>query len=247
MVTTASLADAQEPEPQPSADAQRPDLWFVLPPGFLEFDVQEDAEDRVPRMVAAVEALFDSATALQKFSLVASSAYILQTMIQAGAEHISSGLLRMPDGQLSQATFCVIVERPDTGPVPQDRRVTAKRTAQQWRDLHPGADVGLIMLPYGIAALCVREEELSIPGALFGVTEPVVTTVLQAQFCVPLKTGPGTALYALTTEDVANWPSWLELLGGIMKSVSAEEPADGAEGSGEPRVAAAPRGTENHP
>ncbi|MFE7671700.1 hypothetical protein ACFU5N_05715 [Streptomyces albidoflavus] len=246
MVTTAPPSDAQEPEPRTAAGTGRPDLWFVLPPGFQEFDVQEDAEERVSRMVEAVENLFAGATPLQKFSLVASSAYVLQTMIQAGAEHISSALLRMPDGGLSQATFCVIVERPETGAVPQDRRVTAKRTAQQWRELHPGADVGLIMLPYGIAALCVREEELSIPGALFGVPEPVATTVLQAQFCVPLKNGPGTALSVLTTEDVANWPSWLELLGGIMKSMSAEEPPDTAEDRGEPPVPAA-RGTEKRP
>jgi len=200
-----------------------PDFWFELPPGFMEFDLAEEPEARALRMTEAIDGIFASATAEQKLSLIASGEYILQTMIAAGAEHVSSCLLRMSDGELSQGTLCVLVERPDTGPQVQDRKGAARRTAVQWRSLFPDAEIGLVMLPYGIAALCIREQELRIPGVLFGQENAISATVRQAQFCVPAKTGPGSVLFVFMTEDVGHWPEYLEVLSGIMKSVSAEE------------------------
>ncbi|MFD8251623.1 hypothetical protein [Streptomyces werraensis] len=211
------------------------DLWFELPPGFLEFDLNEDPEARVLRMADAVDALFTDATAEQKFSLVVSSEYILQTMISAGAEHVSSCLLRMPGDQLSQGTLFVMIERPEAGPRSQDRRGSATRTAMQWREIYPDAEVGLVMLPYGISALCIRDQNLLIPGVLFGLDNPVPATVRQVQFNVPLKTGPGSALFVFMTQDVEHWDEYLDMLSGIMKSVSTDEPrGQHPSGIGEP-------------
>lgn len=201
-----------------------PDLWFELPPGFSEFDLEEDPEARMLRMAEAVDPLFADATPLQKFSLVLSGEYALQTMITAGAEHVSACLLRMSDGKLSQGTLSVLVERPDAGPQSQDRQGSAKRTAVQWHERYPDAEVALIMLPYGPSALCIRDQELELPGVLFGLADPIPTTIRQVQFCVPLKTGPGSALFVFMTEDIEHWAEYLEVLSGIMKSVSVEEP-----------------------
>jgi len=208
----------------PVSPADVPDLWFELPPGFMQFDLGEDPEARMLRMADATDSLFAGATPEQKLSLVISGEYILQTMIAAGAEHVSSCLLRMPGDELSQGTLSVIVEKPDIGPESQDRQGSAKRTATQWRELYPDAEVGLVMLPYGIAALCIRDQDLQIPGVLFGLDEPVPATVRQVQFCVPLKTGPGSALFVFMTEDIEHWAEYLDVLSGIMKSVSADEP-----------------------
>ncbi|MGW9397142.1 hypothetical protein [Streptomyces sp. NPDC055642] len=201
-----------------------PDLWFRLPPGFTQLDLDEDSETRVLRMVDTINPVFVGATPEQKFSLVVSGEYILRTMIDAGAEHVSSCLLRMPDGELTQGTLCVLVERPDVGPQHQDREGTAKRTAVQWRSLYPDAEAGLIMLPYGMAALCIRDQDLRLPGALFGLEEPIPATVRQVQLCLPLKTGPGSALFVFMTEDIEHWSEQLEVFSGIVKSISAEEP-----------------------
>ncbi|MFJ4920399.1 hypothetical protein [Streptomyces sp. NPDC088725] len=219
-----------------------PDFWFEIPPGFTEFDLDEDPEARMLRMADATDSLFADATPTQKFSLVVSSEYILQTMIAAGAEHVSSCLLRMPGDALSQGTLCVIVEQPDAGPRSQDRQGSAKRTAAQWREFYPDAEVGLVMLPYGISALCIQDQDLLIPGALFDLDEPVPATVRQVQFCVPLKTGPGSVLFVFMTEDIDHWADYLEVLSGIMRSVSADEPRQ----EDNPEVGGAPNseGTE---
>ncbi|MGW5867143.1 hypothetical protein ACWFRJ_33870 [Streptomyces sp. NPDC055239] len=164
-----------------------------------------------------------AATPLQKFSLVISGEYALQTAIAAGAEHVSACLLRMADGDLSQGTLSVLIERPDGGPRDQDRQGSAKRTALQWRQQHPDAEVALIMLPYGPSALCIRDQELELPGVLFGLDDPIPTTIRQVQFCVPLSTGPGSALFLFMTEDREHWSEYLDLLGGIMKSVSTQD------------------------
>lgn len=219
---TSALTTAANPPPSPDV----PDLWFELPPGFTEFDLQEDPEARMLRMTEAVDPLFAGATPLQKFSLVISGEYALQTMIAAGAEHVSACLLRMPDGELSQGTLSVLIERPGVGPQDQDRRGSARRTAIQWREQHPDAEVALIMLPYGPSALCVRDQELDLPGVLFGLDYSIPTTIRQVQFCVPLSTGPGCALFVFMTEDREHWSEYLDVLSGIMKSVSTQEPTD---------------------
>ncbi|MGW0910913.1 hypothetical protein ACWD1Z_04060 [Streptomyces sp. NPDC002784] len=215
------------PTATPIAPTDVPDLWFELPPGFMEFDLAEDPEARVLRMAEAAEMLFADATGEQRLSLVVSSEYILQTMIAAGAEHVSSCLLRMPGDQLSQGTLYVMIERPEAGPQSQDRQGSARRTAAQWRELYSDAEVGLVMLPYGISALCIRDQDLRIPGVLFGLDEPVPATVRQVQFCVPLKTGPGSALFVFMTQDIEHWTEYLDVLSGIMKSVSVDEPRGG--------------------
>ncbi|MDQ0403433.1 hypothetical protein ABVB69_03800 [Streptomyces sp. NPDC000349] len=218
-------ASAPEAAATPFASLdETPDFWFVRPPGFVEFDLEEDPEARVVRMAEAADVLFPSVPPAQKFSLVVSSEYIFQMMIEAGAAHVSSCLLRMSDDQLSQGTLCVMVERPETGPDFQDRRGSAKRTAVQWRELHPDAEVGMVMLPYGMAALCIRDLDLEIPGALFGQEESVPATMRQVQLSVPLKAGPGSVLFVFMTEDREHWTEYLEVLSGIMKSISDEEP-----------------------
>ncbi|GAB2455177.1 hypothetical protein [Streptomyces incanus] len=221
---TSTDAPTTEPSGTAVSPSGVPDLWFELPPGFMEFDLGEDPEARMLRMADVTDSLFAGATPEQKFSLVVSGEYILQTMIAAGAEHVSSCLLRMPGDKLSQGTLCVIIERPDVGPQSQDRQASAKRTAAQWRKLYPDAEIGLVMLPYGISALCISDQELQIPGVLFGLAEPVAATVQQVQFCVPLKTGPGSALFAFMTEDIEHRTEYLDVLSGIMKSVSTDEP-----------------------
>ena len=114
-----------------------------------------------------------------------------------------------------------------------DQQGSATRTAAQWRELYPDAEVSLVMLPYGISALCIRDEELLIPGVLFGLDDPVPATVRQVQFNVPLKTGPGSALFVFMTQDIDHWTEYLDLLSGIMKSVSAEEPGGAGTSGGE--------------
>ncbi|MFD4504531.1 hypothetical protein [Streptomyces sp. NPDC058457] len=208
-------------------DEAGPDLWFQLPPGFTPFQLDEDPESRMLRMAEATDVMFGvTATAEQKLSLIVSGEYILQTMIAADAEHVSSCLVRMPDGELSQATLCVLVERPAAGPQHQDRQSSAKRTAVQWRDLYPDAEVGLVMLPYGMTALCIHDQAILIPGAVFGLGDPVPATVRQVQFCVPLQTRPGSALFVFTTQDThpVHWAAYLDMFSGIMRSLSADEP-----------------------
>lgn len=53
------------------------------------------------------------------------------------------------------------------------------------------------------------------------------------QFCVPLQTGPGCALFVFMTEDIDKWPEYLDLLSGIMASVSPDYPGEPDEANNE--------------
>lgn len=224
MPPTGSLNASVPTSDTVSSDAA--DFWFELPPGFTEIDLEEDTESRLLRMTNVADTLFAEATPQQKFNLVVSSEYIIQTMIASGAEHVSSCLLRMRGEKLSQGTLCVLVERPASGPQSQDRQGSAKRTAAQWRQLYQDAEIGLVMLPYGISALCIRDQDLEIPGVLFGLDEPVPATMREVQFSVPLKSGPGSVLFVFMTQDIEHWAEYLDVLGDIMKSISTDEPRE---------------------
>ncbi|MEU9601284.1 hypothetical protein AB0E06_31285 [Streptomyces sp. NPDC048109] len=82
------------------------------------------------------------------------------------------------------------------------------------------------MLPYGISALCIRDQDLEIPGVLFGLDEPVPATMREVQFSVPLKSGPGSVLFVFMTQDIEHWAEYLDVLGDIMKSISTDEPRE---------------------
>lgn len=90
------------------------------------------------------------------------------------------------------------------------------------------------MLPYGPSALCIRDQDVVLPGTLAGLDESLATTIRFVEVCVPLKTGPGSALFLFMTEDIEHWDDYLKILTVILKSVSTDEAgtedADGARG-----------------
>ncbi|MFE0106937.1 hypothetical protein [Streptomyces sp. NPDC059009] len=144
-------------------------------------------------------------------------------MIVAGAEHVSTCLLRMPDDKLSQGTLVLFIERPTVGPQDQDRMGSARRTAEQWHVRYPEAETAVIMLPYGPSALCIRDQDVVLPGALAGLDESVTTTIRFVEICVPLKTGPGSALFLFMTEGIERWDEYLKILALVLKSISTDE------------------------
>lgn len=198
-----------------------PDVWFVLPPGFSEIAVDESSEKRMMRMADAFDAMFPDTTPEQKLSMVVSGEYGIQAMLTAGAVHLSHCLYRRDDDGVTQGLLSVFVRRHG---FPRDGREAAERIARQWVTDEPGAEVGIVVLPYGPAAVCTNERQVPIPGVFFGVEEDTVTTVRQIQTAVPLTTRSGVAIFAFTTEDIDQWDQHVKVFTEVLRSLSAAEP-----------------------
>ncbi|MEU4926969.1 hypothetical protein AB0G54_10760 [Streptomyces yokosukanensis] len=204
-----------------------PDLWFVLPPGFFEMKLDESGEDRMLRMADAVDPMFSGTTPEQKMSLILSSEYAIESMLDAGAVHLSTCLYRRDDEGISQGMLAVFIKRLGS----TQRLDIAQGIADQWLAENPEAEVGGVILPYGPAALCILEREIPVPGAMFDTTEDGVAALRQLQLALPLRSGTHTAVFAFSTEDVDQWDNYLQVIAEILRTISAEEPAlepDGA-------------------
>ncbi|MFC7262207.1 hypothetical protein [Streptomyces lutosisoli] len=199
-----------------------PDIWFVLPPGFFEVKLDDSPQDRMFRMADAIDPMFPSATPEQKLSLVLSSEYAIESMLDAGAVHLSTCLYQRDDGAISQGMLAVFIKSLGS----TERLGVAQSIADQWLTENPEAEVGGVFLPYGPAALCALERDIPVPGAMFDIDKDEVTTLRQLQMAVPLHTGTHTAVFAFSTEDIDQWDNYLQLMAEILRTISSEEPDD---------------------
>ncbi|MEU5307662.1 hypothetical protein [Streptomyces sp. NPDC021562] len=200
--------------------SNEPDVWFVLPTGFFEIRLDDSAEDRMLRVADAIDPMFPDATPEQKLSLVLSSEYTIESMLDAGAVHLSTCLYRRDDGGISQGMLAVFIKHLGS----TERLGVAQSIADQWHSENPEAEVGGVILPYGPAALCALEREIPVPGAMFDIAEDDTARLRQLQLAVPLHTGTHTAIFAFSTEDVDQWDNYLKVLAEILRTISATEP-----------------------
>ncbi|MGW7442678.1 hypothetical protein [Kitasatospora sp. NPDC054795] len=202
--------------------ATAPPLWLDLPAGFTAVDLDEDPGDRMARAAEQLDALFPDAGAEQKLAAVIASETALQAQLREGAVHVSGCLVRAGDGGPIHGVLSVFLRPQDLGaPGSYPARVAAE-LAEAW----PDADVGVVDLPLGRAALAARELIVPVPGAVFGVPESAVGTVRQLELLIPHPWSPYVVAAVFTTEDVDHWDEWLPLVAAAYRGISFHPPRD---------------------
>lgn len=203
-----------------SSTTQSPDLWFELPAGFTQIDLDEPSDERTMRLAEAIDLMFDAAPE-QKLAAVLSCQYGIDSMVKEGAVHLSHCLLRTDEG-FTQGMLTLFIQPGDC----RDRRLLTERTVVQWRSDSPAADVSLVDLPYGPAVVAAEEKTNRTPGVMYGVAEDQISVVRQLRVAIPLFSGDKTALFVFSTEDVENWEHYVRIMVNVMRSVSPVEPRD---------------------
>ncbi|MFE4515065.1 hypothetical protein ACFRMQ_12855 [Kitasatospora sp. NPDC056783] len=202
--------------------AAAPPLWLDLPAGFTAIDLDEDPGDRMARAAEQLDALFPDTGAEQKLAAVIASETALQAQLREGAVHLSSCLVRAGDGEPVHGVFAVFLRPQDLGdPGGYPARVAAE-LAEAW----PDADVGVVELPLGRAALAARELTVTTPGVVWGVAEPSVGTVRQLELLIPHPWSPHVVAAVFTTEDIGHWDEWLPLIATAYRGISLHPPRD---------------------
>ncbi|MEU1290001.1 hypothetical protein [Kitasatospora sp. NPDC005856] len=210
-----------------TSGATTPPLWLDLPAGFTTVDLDEDPGDRMARAAERLDALFPDAGAEQKLAAVIASETALQAQLREGAVHVSGCLVRASDGGPIHGVLSVFLRPQDLGePGGYPARVAAE-LAEAW----PDADVGVVELPLGRAALAARELTVPVPGAVWGVPESAVSTVRQLELLLPHPWSPHVVAAVFTTEDVDHWDEWLPLVAAAYRGISFYPPLDGTGGT----------------
>ncbi|MFD0397585.1 hypothetical protein ACFV84_30555 [Kitasatospora sp. NPDC059811] len=199
-----------------------PPLWLTLPAGFTPLDLDEDLGDRMARTAEGLDAAFPDARPEQKLSAVIAAETALQTQLREGAVHVSSCLVRAEDGEPIHGMLTVFVRPQDLGAPGSYPARIAEQLAEAW----PDADVGVVDLPTGRAALAARDLAVPVPGAVFGVPDSTVNTVRQLELLIPHPWSPHVVAAVFTTEDLDHWDEWLPLLATAFRGISFHPPRD---------------------
>ncbi|GHF50577.1 hypothetical protein GCM10018790_30470 [Kitasatospora xanthocidica] len=203
-------------------DAENPPLWLTLPGGFTSVDPTEDLGDRMTRTAEQLDALFPDAAPEQKLSAVIAAETAFQAQLREGAVHVSGCLVRAEDGEPVHGMFTVFLRPQELGPPGSYPARVAEELAEAW----PDADVGVVDLPVGRAALVARDVEVPVPGALWGVPGSTVSTVRQLELLLPHPWSPHVVAAVFTTEDLDHWDEWLPLLATAFRGISFHPPRD---------------------
>ncbi|WP_031078306.1 hypothetical protein [Streptomyces sp. NRRL WC-3742] len=202
--------------------ADAPPLWFSLPEGFTPVDLEQDPADRVDLVANGVEAAFGAARPDQKLGLVIAAETALQAQLREGAVHLSLCLGRTSDGTVVQGMFAVFVRPEDLGAPGSYPRRAAAQLAEAW----PEADVGVLELPIGRTVVAVRNVPVPVPAAVYGTSEPLVSTVRQAEFLIPHPWTSHVIAAVFTTEHVEYWDEWVPTIAGAVRGISFYAPRD---------------------
>ncbi|MDH6706127.1 hypothetical protein P3T27_002850 [Kitasatospora sp. MAA19] len=197
-----------------------PPLWLTLPAGFTTLDLDEDLGDRMARTAESLDAAFPGARPEQKLSTVIAAETALQAQLREGAVHVSSCLVRAEDGEPIHGMLTVFVRPQDLGAPGSYPARVAEQLAEAW----PDADVGVVELPIGRAALAARDLSVPVPGAVFGVPESTVNTVRQLELLIPHPWSPHVVAAVFTTEDLEYWDEWLPLLATAFRGIAFHPP-----------------------
>ncbi|MFG3225389.1 hypothetical protein ACGF07_11515 [Kitasatospora sp. NPDC048194] len=199
-----------------------PPLWLTLPPGFTAVDLDEDLGDRMARTASTLDSVFPDVRPEQKLGAVIAAETALQAQLREGVAHVASCLVRAEDGEPIHGMLAVFVRPEELDPRDSYPARVAEDLAEAW----PDADVGVVELPVGRAALAARELAVPVPGAVRGVPEPSVSTVRQLELLIPHPWSPHVVAAVFTTEDIDYWSEWLPLLATAFRGISFHPPRD---------------------
>jgi hypothetical protein len=195
-------------------------LRFTVPEQLHEIDLTEDAEARVQRAYANATAIMRGSTEEQRVSVVFTQEMMITELLAQGAVYAAQLVARSdaePD-KLATAQYAVLIK---------DAHLDAANPLAAVADglKQPGKtrEVAFAQYPAGEALVVGEEVKVTMPAQVTG--EPISRTYLvrQAQVIFPCPDHRHLAVLALSSDALADWRAYIEILDGMARSVSFRE------------------------
>lgn len=204
------------------ASAQHcPDFWFVLPPGFTVVDLDEDQEDRTRKLSNSLNRMLHGVGSENILRIVLASEYAIQAIKLSGAVHLSQCFFRDSDEEYIQGILTLYLH----GYGSSDQTLAANAIAQSWKKEDDNSEAGVVVLPYGPAAIHTQDIFVSVPDEIHGFGLNKKNIVRQMKIALPLSDGEHTALFAFSTEHLSSWGSFVDIMIQLAGSCSGSEPS----------------------
>ncbi|MCC9306149.1 hypothetical protein LN042_03335 [Kitasatospora sp. RB6PN24] len=197
-----------------------PLLWFSAPVGFVEVPLEGTAEERLDRLAAAFDAIGPDVPREQRLDTAVNAELLLQAQLAQGLVYLANCIYRTDDGEVIHAVFTIVVTRTETG----GPLAFATQTTQRWAAARPQAEVGVLDLPCGRAAVATEDRLVTVPGELYGLEGTSESLVRQIEVAIPHPDGQHVALVVLSTEHLAQWADWATVVGTALRELSFQDP-----------------------
>ncbi|MFJ9847421.1 hypothetical protein ACIRYZ_44785 [Kitasatospora sp. NPDC101155] len=195
-------------------------LWFAAPVGFVEVPLDGTPEERLDRWSAAFDAIGSDIPQEQRIDTALNAEYLLQAQLLQGLVYLANCFYRTDEGEVIHAVFTILVTPTETG----GPLTFAARTAEQWAAARPGAEVGVLDLPCGRAAVATEDRLVTVPGKLYGLEQDSESLVRQIEVAIPHPAGRHVALVVLSTEYPEHWEHWALAAGSALRELSFRDP-----------------------
>jgi hypothetical protein len=197
-------------------------LRFTVPEQLREFSFDEPAEYRIERTYRELRAAIRGLTEEQALHLVATQEQMLAKLWEEGAVYVAQCVARSDadPATLTTAQFTILVKDAD---LQAKRPLSAVAGALK----KPGEPREMLFVDYPAGEALVVGEELTVrmPFAPLGRPVPTAHRLRQAQVILPFPDKRRLAIIGVSSEGLEDWRNYVEILDGIVRSVSFTEPS----------------------
>jgi hypothetical protein len=196
-------------------------LWFKVPEELHEIDLTEAPEARVRRAYANATAVMRGATEEQRVHVVHTQEMMVIELLDQGAVYAGQLLARSdynPE-RLATAQFAVMIKKADLA-----AREPLAAVADGLREPGKSREVGFAVYPAGEALVVGEEVQVTLPTTITGAPVRNTHLVRQAQIIFACPDRRHIAIIALSSEALADWRTYIDILDTMARSVSFEDP-----------------------
>lgn len=192
-------------------------LRFEVPEQFTEIDLAEEPELRAERTLAQLAEYLPHSTDEQRLHLAMVQEVSISRMVAEGAVYAATLVAATEEDQprLTTGQFTVTARRVPGGV----HSHTLSEIAEQLRSDELRRDVGFVPLPAGRALAVVEDRELRTPVTVLGDASDDLHVIRQLQLTLPFPDGDRLAIFTVSTECLYDWESYVDIMGGIARTV----------------------------
>ncbi|WP_154663740.1 hypothetical protein [Saccharomonospora iraqiensis] len=195
-------------------------LRFRVPDEFWEIALDEPPEERARRTFDGFRGKL-GLTERQAFHLAFSQEHMVVRLRDQGAVYVGQCVARseIDPAVLTSAQYTILVKKADL-----DAEDPLDAVAGGLRKSGEPREVLFTEFPAGKALVVGEELAVTSPFGPLGEPRPTSQRVRQAQVVLPFPDRRRLAIIGVSSENLADWPSYVEILDGIARSVSFTDP-----------------------
>ncbi|QRX94849.1 MULTISPECIES: hypothetical protein [Streptomyces] len=205
--------------PEAASGVELP-LTFSVPEEFQSLDLLGSAEENTNRLLEQLGQLDPPPSQEELAHAVLAQQTMFEMLTAAGAVYAGVLLAKTPgdappEQQRLSSAMLTVVARPSE----LNNEETVDRLARTLGAIHPEAEVGVSRIPTGRVVLLTQESKVEEPvNLLANGGQP--TVVRQLHVFVPIPGRLAMADFSLSTENIAEWDHYVEILAGVCNTIA---------------------------